>query len=144
MAKKPNKVLNYFKEVKSELKKVVWPSFKQIKNNTLIVIACVLIIGAFIWILDAVFDISLGRIIKSTQQKAVEQSTDTDAEQNGEEISQEEYLEAMQSYLQEFGINFDGEKYTDADGNELTEEQVNEIIENANPESTDGGAEDEE
>ena len=31
--KKPSK---FFKEVKSELKKVVWPSGKQVINNTLI------------------------------------------------------------------------------------------------------------
>ncbi len=55
MAKKPNKILNYFKEVRSELKKVVWPSFKQVKNNTLIVIICVLVVGAFIWVLDLGF-----------------------------------------------------------------------------------------
>ncbi len=55
MAKKPNRIINYFKEVKSELKKVVWPSFKQVKNNTLIVIICVLLVGAFIWILDLGF-----------------------------------------------------------------------------------------
>lgn len=55
MAKKKNRVLNFFKETKGELKKVVWPSFKQVKNNTFIVILCVLIIGAFIWLLDIGF-----------------------------------------------------------------------------------------
>lgn len=51
MAKK-GRFVNFFKEVKSELKKVVWPSFKQVKNNTIIVIVCVLILGAFIALLD--------------------------------------------------------------------------------------------
>lgn len=83
MAKNKSRILNYFKEVKSELKKVVWPSFKQVKNNTLIVIACVLIIGAFIWVLDAIFGLSLGKIIERMQAPQaieqtmpVEQSTD--------------------------------------------------------------------
>ena len=44
-AKKQNKIVKFFKEVKSEMKKVVWPSKKQIVNNTLIVIAAVVIIG---------------------------------------------------------------------------------------------------
>ena len=57
-------IARYFREVKSEMKKVVWPSRKQIVNNTLVVIAAVLIIGIFIWILDAVFQFGLFQFIK--------------------------------------------------------------------------------
>ena len=39
-------------ELKVELKKVQWPTKKQTVNNTLIVIACVVIVGLFIWIFD--------------------------------------------------------------------------------------------
>lgn len=55
---KPNffaRIANYFKEVKSELKKVVWPTFKRIRQNTLIVIIYVLIVGLVIWALDLLF-----------------------------------------------------------------------------------------
>jgi preprotein translocase subunit SecE len=38
--------------MKSELKKVQWPTRKQTINNTLIVIACVLVVGVFIWLFD--------------------------------------------------------------------------------------------
>ena len=38
--------------MKSELKKVQWPTRKQTINNTLIVIACVIVVGVFIWIFD--------------------------------------------------------------------------------------------
>ena len=129
MAKKTNKIVSYFKDVKSELKKVVWPSFKQVKNNTLIVIACVLIIGAFIWIWDLIFAESFGRIIESarTPDAQVEESTGTEAG----EASAEETLEYMKSYLAGFGITYDGEKYTDKDGKELTNEEVTAIIEAA-------------
>jgi len=48
-------IAKYFRESKSERKKVVWPSRKQVVNNTLVVIAAVVIIGIFIWVLDAVF-----------------------------------------------------------------------------------------
>ena len=44
----------WFKEMKSELKKVQWPSFKQTMNNTGIVILCVIVVGIFIWLFDAV------------------------------------------------------------------------------------------
>ena len=38
--------------LKVELKKVQWPSKKQRINNTAIVIACVVVVGLFIWIVD--------------------------------------------------------------------------------------------
>ena len=45
-------VCRYFRELKSELKKVVWPTPKQVVKNTLIVGACVLCVGVFIWLFD--------------------------------------------------------------------------------------------
>ena len=47
-------VAKYFRELRSELKKVVWPTPKQVTKNTLIVLACVLIVGVFIWVFDFV------------------------------------------------------------------------------------------
>ena len=131
MAKKSNKIINYFKDVKSEVKKVVWPDFKQIKNNTLIVIACILIVGAFIWVADGIFDVSLGRIVKRAQleETAKNQASDTNS------ASSEDTLAAMQSYLKTFGITYDGEKYYDKSGKELTQDQVTEIISKAASES---------
>ena len=58
-AKKPNalvrgwkRVARYFREMKSELKKVVWPSGKQVVRNTIVVIAVVIVVGVLIWIFD--------------------------------------------------------------------------------------------
>ena len=48
------KTCKYFRELRSELKKVVWPTPKQVVKNTLVVLVCVLIVGAFIWIFDLV------------------------------------------------------------------------------------------
>ena len=47
------RVARWFREMKSELKKVVWPTPKQTINNTVIVIVCVIVVGIFIWIFDA-------------------------------------------------------------------------------------------
>ncbi|MBE5039905.1 preprotein translocase subunit SecE [Ructibacterium gallinarum] len=55
---KPNffvRIVNYFKEVKSEMKKVVWPAFSKVRQNTIIVIIYVLIVGVVIWALDMLF-----------------------------------------------------------------------------------------
>ena len=42
----------WFREMRSELKKVVWPSKSQMVNNTLVVLACVIVVGIFIWVFD--------------------------------------------------------------------------------------------
>jgi len=47
-------VCRYFRELKSELKKVSWPTPKQVLKNALIVVACVLVVGVFIWLFDFV------------------------------------------------------------------------------------------
>ncbi len=44
-----------FKATKSELKKVVWPTKKQLFNNTGIVIAALIIVGLIIFGLDSLF-----------------------------------------------------------------------------------------
>ena len=48
------RIARWFREMKSELKKVVWPTPKQTANNTVIVIVCVIIVGIFIWVFDFV------------------------------------------------------------------------------------------
>lgn len=53
--KKPGvfaRIGKWFKDMRSELKKVQWPTRKQTVNNTLIVIACVIVVGVCIWIFD--------------------------------------------------------------------------------------------
>lgn len=45
----------FFKDLKSEIKKVVWPSKKQIKNNTVVVLVFMAVTGVFIWLFDFIF-----------------------------------------------------------------------------------------
>lgn len=66
MEKKPNvfaRIKDWFIDMKAELKRVVWPSFKKIRNNTLIVLIFVLIVGAIIWILDWLFGLGMAALI---------------------------------------------------------------------------------
>ena len=44
----------WFREMKSELKKVTWPNKETVLKNTGTVLLCSLLIGACIWIFDAV------------------------------------------------------------------------------------------
>ncbi len=62
--KSGNKIVRFFKELKSELKKVVWPSKSQVIKNSLIVIAAVIIIGIVIWVLDLAFGFGISKLIK--------------------------------------------------------------------------------
>ena len=66
MAKKENKNENklkkhFFKDFKAELKKVIWPTPKQLVNNTVAVVTIVLITAVIVFALDAIFD--LGTIL---------------------------------------------------------------------------------
>ena len=47
-------ICRYFRELRSELKKVVWPTPQQVLKNTLIVVVCVLIVGVLLWLFDTV------------------------------------------------------------------------------------------
>ena len=56
-------ICRYFRELRSELKKVVWPTPQQVLKNTLIVIVCVLVVGVFIWVFDFVARIGIDALI---------------------------------------------------------------------------------
>ncbi len=68
MAKKDKKVTNkennkdnknkksFFKGLKAELKKVIWPTPKQLLNNTVAVITIVLITAIIVFVLDFAFE----------------------------------------------------------------------------------------
>lgn len=58
-----SKIKNWFVDMKAELKRVVWPSFAKVRQNTLIVIVFVLIVGAVIWILDWLFSGGIALLI---------------------------------------------------------------------------------
>ena len=65
------KLSKWFRETRSELKKVVWPNFKQIRNNTAIVIAAVLIVGVVIAGFDYAATTAVMKLILGSLKKAV-------------------------------------------------------------------------
>ena len=62
-AKKPNRVLRWLKDLKGELKKVTWPSAKDVVKNVGIVIVCVLVVGVCIWVFDALAHAVVGALL---------------------------------------------------------------------------------
>ena len=57
-------ICKYFRELRSELKKVVWPTPQQVLKNTLIVLVCVVVVGVFIWLFDFVARVGVDSLIK--------------------------------------------------------------------------------
>ena len=47
---------HFFKDFKAELKKVIWPTPKQVVNNTTAVITIVLITALIVFVLDVTFE----------------------------------------------------------------------------------------
>jgi preprotein translocase subunit SecE len=50
----------FFVEVIAETKKVTWPTFKEVRDTTIVVIIAVLIFGFYLYLVD----LALGEIIK--------------------------------------------------------------------------------
>lgn len=90
MAKKENKAKkqennknkkSFFKDFKAELKKVVWPTPKQLVNNTVAVITIVLITALIVFVLDLAFETMNSKGIEkikdviSTENEIVENNT---------------------------------------------------------------------
>ena len=53
----------YFRELRSELKKVVWPTYQQVLKNAAIVCGCVIVVGVFIWLVDFVAQFGIDALI---------------------------------------------------------------------------------
>ncbi len=79
---------HFFKDFKAELKRVIWPTPKQLVNNTVAVITIVLITAVVVFVLDLVFElmndygISKLRGIVETKN---EQSNTTDTNQEAQD-----------------------------------------------------------
>ena len=60
-------ICKYFRELKSELKKVVWPTPQQVLKNAAIVICCVIAVGVFIWAFDFVAQFGINALISAVK-----------------------------------------------------------------------------
>lgn len=82
MAKKEVKAKkHFFKDFKAELKKVIWPTPKQLANNTIAVISIVLLTAAIVFVLDVVFE-SMNKYGISNLQNIVNEKFNKDENKN--------------------------------------------------------------
>jgi len=70
---------HFFKDFKAELKKVIWPTPKQLVNKTVAVVVVVIITAAIVFVLDLVFNFlnekGINRFKESVKAKAVVENT---------------------------------------------------------------------
>lgn len=60
-----NSLTKYFRDVKSEFKKITWPSKKEVFNSFKIVLVVVAIFTLVLWLYDTVFGTALKAIISN-------------------------------------------------------------------------------
>ena len=77
---------HFFKDFKAELKKVIWPTPKQLVNNTVAVITIVLITALIVFILDFTFE-SINKYGVNKIRAAVESSVKN--EENTQNVTNE-------------------------------------------------------
>ena len=140
MAKKDNKneskaKKHFFKDFKAELKKVIWPTPKQLVNNTSAVVAIVLVTTAIVFVLDAVFDMGNKYGISKMQNIVNERYNKEESSDNGgENTDNQENTDTENSATEE--TTNDGDNSTAEDSN--TTESNTESVTPAEETTTDG------
>ena len=100
---------HFLKDFKAELKKVIWPTPKQVVNNTIAVVVIVLITAAIVFVLDVVFDLinekGINKLKSNVKQKVViENNIETNTDQkNVETNSAEGEAESQENSVTEIG-----------------------------------------
>jgi len=59
----PEETKNYIEEVKAEMKRVTWPSWKQVRATTGVVIAAVFLFAAYFFVVDALCGRAINAVI---------------------------------------------------------------------------------
>ena len=58
------RVAKWWREMKSELKKVVWPTSKQVVNNTIVAIVVIIVSAIVIWGFDEIAQLIVQAVLK--------------------------------------------------------------------------------
>ena len=88
---------SFWKDFKAELKKVVWPTPKQLLNNTIAVVTIVLITAAIVFVLDLVFETINKQGIDRVRELVVTENENTTVENTNNETTETETTEATET-----------------------------------------------
>lgn len=87
---------SFTKDFKAELKKVIWPTPKQLLNNTIAVVTIVLVTAAIVFVLDVAFEslnkhgVNKVKEVISTNNSTTQENTTNETNNSGEEASSSE------------------------------------------------------
>ncbi len=59
----PQRTKSYVDELRTEMKRVTWPTWKQVRATTAVVIAAVFLFAAYFFVVDAIVNAAITRII---------------------------------------------------------------------------------
>ena len=81
---------SFTKDFKAELKKVIWPTPKQLLNNTIAVVTIVLVTAAIVFVLDLTFEAINKNGVDKIKEFVVTSSDTTDENATTEETNSDE------------------------------------------------------
>jgi preprotein translocase subunit SecE len=61
----PEKLMSFLRDVRSEMRKVIWPVRQEVQSTTIIVLVTVFLFAAYFWLVDNV----IGRAIEAVLHK---------------------------------------------------------------------------
>ena len=86
---------SFFKDFKAELKKVIWPTPKQLVKNTIAVVVIVAITATIVFVLDVVFDLfneygisNLKSHVRGNETVQIEENTTSENTQTENEVQE--------------------------------------------------------
>jgi preprotein translocase subunit SecE len=60
----PSRTASFVRDVKAELKKVTWPSKKEVYGTTIVVLVTVFFFGCYLFLVDSVLQIAINQIFQ--------------------------------------------------------------------------------
>jgi len=61
----PAQTKSYFEDLQGEMRRVTWPSWKQVRATTIVVIAAVFAFAAYFAVIDALFGRGINHLFKA-------------------------------------------------------------------------------
>lgn len=103
-AKNNKEKKHFFKDFKAELKKVIWPTPKQLVNNTVAVITIVLITAVIVFVLDLAFEKmntfginKLKELVNTNSEVSNEEVINTNTDEQTENADEDQSGEEVQN-----------------------------------------------
>ena len=65
----PQRIKSFYFDVRTEMKKVTAPSFKEVRATTTVVIITVFLFGVYFWVVDTVLSKSIDQLLRSLSHR---------------------------------------------------------------------------